>query len=88
MHCDKGLCANDGSGNDEGKPDLETAACAKLTTKLDGTAKGLNKVFDDAGNCTDERIEKRLRGAATALVDYVTRTVCPARALENMVRET
>lgn len=46
----------------------------------------VNQVFDDDGNCTDERIEKRIRGLATTLVDYINQNICPRIALEQMVR--
>ena len=36
---------------------------------------------------TDERIEKRVRGVATGLLDYLRRNVCPRLALEAMARE-
>ncbi len=44
-------------------------------------------VFDHDGRCTDERIEKRLRGLATNLIDYIKGSVCPRMALEEMVRQ-
>jgi NAD(P)H-dependent FMN reductase len=46
----------------------------------------VRNVFDEAGNCKDPKIEKRIRGAATALLDYIRQTVCPRIALEAMVR--
>ncbi len=48
---------------------------------------GVNQVFDDAGNCTDEGVEKQLRGVAHRLVDYVDDNLCPRFALEHMVRD-
>ncbi len=47
----------------------------------------VRSVFDAEGRCTDAKIEARIRGVATTLVDYIERAVCPAIALENMVRE-
>jgi FMN reductase len=47
----------------------------------------VREVFDDVGRCTDERVEQRIRGLATDLVGYIKRSVCPAHALEAMVRE-
>lgn len=49
---------------------------------------GVQRLFDDDDRCTDERVEKRIRGLATALVDYLNRSVCPGLALEHMVRES
>ena len=46
----------------------------------------VHKVFDQEGNCLDPAIEKRLRGVATGLTDYIRTTVCPRIALEQMVR--
>ncbi|MFQ5953530.1 MAG: NADPH-dependent FMN reductase [Kiloniellales bacterium] len=48
---------------------------------------GVRSVFDDAGRCLDERIEERVRGVATNLIDYVRRSICPQVALERFVRE-
>jgi FMN reductase len=47
---------------------------------------GVQAVFDEAGNCRDAAVEKRLRGVATSLVDYVQGHVCPRIALEEMLR--
>ncbi len=47
---------------------------------------GVMKVFDEDGNCLDEGVEKRVRGVATALLDYIKGAICPAIALERMVR--
>ena len=48
---------------------------------------GVQQVFDEHGECLDERIEKRVRGVATNLIDYIQQTICPRIALEAMVRE-
>ena len=48
---------------------------------------GVGKVFDADGRCTDAGVEKRIRGAATGLVDYIRKSLCPRIALERMVRE-
>lgn len=48
---------------------------------------GVQKVFDEDGNCTDPRIEKRLRGLGGNLLDYIRDSICPRFALEAMVRE-
>lgn len=47
---------------------------------------GVHKMFDDAGQCTDEGTEKRLRGASTKLIEYIHNHICPKIALEQMVR--
>ncbi|MCZ6521648.1 MAG: NAD(P)H-dependent oxidoreductase [Bacteroidetes bacterium] len=44
-------------------------------------------VFDKEGNCLDDKVEKRLRGSATGLMDYIRGSICPKIALEAMVRE-
>jgi len=46
----------------------------------------VHTVFDDQGRCTDANIEKRIRRAATNLIDYIHNSICPKAALENMVR--
>ena len=43
--------------------------------------------FDAEGNCLDPAVEKRIRGLAGDLLDYVRRHSCPRHALEAMVRE-
>lgn len=48
---------------------------------------GVQQVFDADGNCLDERVERRLRGVATNLIDYIHSNICPAVALEAMARE-
>jgi len=45
------------------------------------------KLFDEDGNCIDEQSDKRLRGAATRLLDYIANHICPSISLEEMVRE-
>ncbi len=47
---------------------------------------GVNTVFDDQGQCLDERVEQRIRGTATNLIHYIQQNVCPRIALENVVR--
>ena len=46
----------------------------------------VRSVFDEEGHCQDARIEKRIRGVATTLIDYIHQNVCPSVALEAMVR--
>ena len=48
---------------------------------------GVNRVFDEEGHCLDEATEKRVRGVATNLLDYLKQNVCPRMALEAFVRE-
>jgi len=47
---------------------------------------GVQKVFDEQGNCQDPETEKRVRGVATTLMDYLHQNVCPRVALEAMAR--
>ncbi|MDA2913724.1 NAD(P)H-dependent oxidoreductase [Acidobacteriia bacterium AH_259_A11_L15] len=47
---------------------------------------GVQRLFDEQGRCLDEPTEKRIRGVATTLLDYIRRTVCPRVALEEMAR--
>jgi len=44
-------------------------------------------VFNDDGSVKDPAIEKRIRGLAGTLLDYIGHHICPAVALEAMVRE-
>lgn len=48
---------------------------------------GVQKVFDDEGNCLDERVESRIRGLGNSLFDFIHNNICPRMALESMVRE-
>ena len=48
--------------------------------------KGVTKLFDDQGHCLDAGVEKRIRKAATSLIDYIHNHICPKIALEEMVR--
>jgi chromate reductase len=43
-------------------------------------------VLDDDGTISDERIERRVRGLGRTLIDYIRAHICPAVALEAMVR--
>jgi len=47
---------------------------------------GVQGVFDNDGNCLDEAVEKRVRGVARNLLDYIDNSICPRFALEAMVR--
>lgn len=46
----------------------------------------VHEVFDGEGRCLDAAIEKRIRGRATHLVDYIHNHVCPRATLEQSVR--
>ena len=46
----------------------------------------VHKVFDGEGRCLDAAIEKRIRGLATHLMDYIDNRTCPRAALEQSVR--
>ena len=48
---------------------------------------GVNRVFDEEGHCLDEATEKRVRGVATNLLDYLKQNVCPRMALEAFARQ-
>ena len=48
---------------------------------------GVQKVFDDDGNCLDENAEKAIRSVATNLLDYIHNHVCPSITLEALLRE-
>ena len=48
----------------------------------------VNTVFDDDGHCLDPELEKRIRGTATSLIDYIHNHICPKLALEAMVRDS
>ncbi len=47
---------------------------------------GVQRVFDEDGNCLDEGVEKRVRGLSRSLIDYIQDNVCPRYTLEAMVR--
>ncbi len=47
----------------------------------------VRKAFDSKGTPLDTGIEKRVRGLAVGLLDYIRDTICPRLALEAMVRE-
>ena len=47
---------------------------------------GVQKVFDEEGNCLDDGVERRVRGLAGNLLDYIDKNICPRFALESMVR--
>jgi FMN reductase len=47
----------------------------------------VQKVFDAEGNPTDPGAEKRVRGVATGILDYLRHNVCPRIQLEELLRE-
>jgi chromate reductase len=47
---------------------------------------GVQQLFDEQGRCLDEATEKRIRGVATNLLDYIHENICPRVALEEMAR--
>lgn len=47
---------------------------------------GVQRLFDEDGRCLDEATEKRIRGLATHLLDYIHQNICPRIALEEMAR--
>ena len=48
----------------------------------------VRSVFDEDGHIVDEALEKRIRGVAKNLLDYIHQNLCPRVALEDMVRGT
>jgi FMN reductase len=46
----------------------------------------VHKVFDEEGRCLNAGTEKRIRGVAKNLIDYIHTNICPRVALEEMVR--
>jgi len=48
---------------------------------------GVQQLFDEQGHCLDEATEKRIRGIATKLLDYIRGHICPSVALEEMIRQ-
>ena len=47
----------------------------------------VQSVFDERGNCTDPKVEKRIQGVAVSLFEYIQGAVCPRVMLEAMVRD-
>ncbi len=47
----------------------------------------VRQVFDVDGGIRDKKIEARIRGLATTLIDYIRSNICPRITLEAMVRE-
>lgn len=47
----------------------------------------VHRAFDEHGVCQDEAIEKQVRAAASALVDYIRGAICPRIHMEAMARD-
>ncbi|MCC7261094.1 MAG: NAD(P)H-dependent oxidoreductase [Candidatus Latescibacteria bacterium] len=47
----------------------------------------VQEVFDESGKCLEPQSEKRIRGVARNLLDYIHGAVCPKVVLEAMMRE-
>ena len=48
---------------------------------------GVDRVFDEAGRCLDEKVEQRIRRGAAHLIKYIHDHICPRIALEEMARD-
>ena len=48
---------------------------------------GVQQLFDQQGRCLDEGTEKRIRGVARNLIDYIRKSICPRLALEEIARQ-
>lgn len=48
---------------------------------------GVQNIFDDDDNITDEHAEKAIRSVATNLLDYIHNNICPRITLESILRE-
>lgn len=46
----------------------------------------VRQAFDEAGRCLDANVEKAVRSVAGTLMNYIDGAVCPAIALEAMIR--
>jgi chromate reductase len=47
----------------------------------------VQKVFDPEGHVLDATVEKTVRRAATSLMNYIEKHICPAVTLERLLRE-
>jgi FMN reductase len=65
------------------------SVCSHIGSILPGpvSVAAVQEVFDEAGKCLDASTEKRIRGLATHLIDYIEESVCPRFCLEEFVRE-
>jgi NAD(P)H-dependent FMN reductase len=57
-----------------------------LVLPMSVSVANVRSVFDAQGRCLDDNVEKRVRGVATALLDYIHDHICPKLTLERMVR--
>ncbi len=48
---------------------------------------GVQQVFDDNGQCTDEKTKQSLQDVAHSLLNFLEDYICPKFALEEMIRE-
>jgi chromate reductase len=48
----------------------------------------VQQVFDEDGNCLNEKVEGQVKGLAATLIHYIQRNICPRVALEAMVRDS
>ena len=46
----------------------------------------VQQLFNEERHCLDSSTEKRIRSAASTLLDYIKGAICPGIALEAMVR--
>ena len=47
---------------------------------------GVQRVFDEEGNCLNEGVEKMIRSVGINLIHYIQDNICPRIALESMAR--
>lgn len=47
----------------------------------------VQEVFNEGGKCLDPQAERRIRGVARTLLDYIHGAVCPKVVLEAMMRD-
>ena len=58
-----------------------------IALPLPASVANVQRVFDADGRCLDAGTEKRVRGVATNLLNYLRRHVCPEIQLERILRE-
>lgn len=58
-----------------------------LALPMPTSVANVSSAFDEHGNCTDPRVERHIRRAATTLLDYLRQNVCPRITLERVLRE-
>ncbi len=47
---------------------------------------GVEHLFDETGQCLEERAERRIRGLGLSLIEYIQKSICPGITMERMVR--